>query len=85
MRLFQFRLALVKFLVGQKEPMKIPKPVTNFHYLKPFDQELDMKKFPTYSFVPNFRRGVKLQILRKKTSVHLIIIREWPKNNPYPF
>ena len=35
-----------------------------------------------YSFVPNCR-GAKLQILRKKTQVHFIIIREWPKTAPY--
>ena len=42
----------------------------------------------SYSFVTNCSGeggGFKLQILGKKTlQVHLIIIREWPKNNPPP-
>ena len=34
------------------------------------------------TFVPNYSGGVKLQIVGKKTlQVHLIIIREWPKNH----
>ena len=42
----------------------------------------------SYSFVPNCwgeRGGIKLQIFWEKTlQVHLIITREWTKNNPPP-
>ena len=36
------------------------------------------------SFVPNCRDDCKLQILGKTPQVHLIIVKEWPKNNPLP-
>ena len=35
-----------------------------------------------YSLVPNCRGGVKLLTLGKSPQVYLIIMREWPKNNP---
>ena len=38
-----------------------------------------------WTFLPNCKGEVKLQILEKKTpQVHLIIIKEWPAKHPPP-